>query len=244
MIYSMNFWIAFFVDTFMFGFQLLTFVSIYQYIDTINGWDLNQMIIFIGTFSIIDALNMSTYFFGLISLPDKIRTGTLDMIITKPIDTQFYISAEQFNPGSFLGVIVGILMVVYGVSNGNYQITVIHVVGYILLVIMMYALLYALLILIRVLAFIFIKIDAIAQAEDSIIEFAFKIPGTAFKGISRFIFLVLLPYGLIATVPTQQMTQLLEPGQWAAVIGITTFFLVLSRVLFKLGMKQYTSASS
>ncbi len=103
-VYSLNFWIAFFVDTILFAFQLLAFVSIYQFIDSINGWTLHQMIIFIGTFSIVDSLSMGSFFFGLLNLPELIRTGSLDMRITKPIDTQFYISVENFSPGSFARV--------------------------------------------------------------------------------------------------------------------------------------------
>ena len=103
---------------------------------------------------------------------------------------------------------------------------------------------YALMLIIRTFAFLFIKIDALTQAEDSVVEFAFRVPGTAYKGISKFIFLVLLPYGLIATVPTQFITNMLKVVQWLAVAGITLFFIVLSRIMFKFGLSKYSSASS
>lgn len=244
MIYSVDFWIAFVVDAGLFVFQIIAFTSIYNHIDTINGWTLNQMYIFIGTFSIVDSINMATFFFGIITLPNKVRTGQLDLSIVKPIDTQFYVSIQSFNPGSIFGVFVGGSMVTYGVINGGYDVTAIHVLGYILLVIMMVALMYALMLIIRACSFLFIKIDAIAQAEDSLVEFAFRVPGSAFRGVSKFIFMVLIPYGLIATVPTEHITNLLDYKEWLAVILITTVFVVLARVTFKFGMSKYTSASS
>lgn len=244
MIYSVDFWIAFFVDAGLFIFQIIAFTSIYNHVDTINGWTLSQMYVFIGTFSIVDSINMATFFFGIISLPDKIRTGNLDLSIVKPIDTQFYISIQSFNPGSIFGIFVGGAMVVYGVISGGYSIGLIHIIGYIILVIMMVALMYALLLIIRACSFLFVKIDAIAQAEDSLVEFAFRVPGSAFKGISKFIFMVLIPYGLIATVPTEHITNLLQVDQWLAVTLITTAFVALARVTFKFGMTKYTSASS
>ncbi len=243
-VYSLNFWIAFFVDITLFAFQLLAFVSIYQFIDTINGWTLHQMFIFIGTFSIVDSLTMGSFFFGLINLPEQIRTGSLDMKITKPVDTQFYISIESFSPGSFFGIIPGGAMVAYGLSKGGFSVGIVHISGYILLVIMMYSIMYSLLLIVRTFAFHFVKIDALVQAEDSVVEFAFRIPGTAFIGVAKFIFLILLPYGMIATVPTQFITNLLSADQWLVIIGVTVFFNILARFMFKFGLSRYTSASS
>jgi len=242
MIYSISFWTAFFVDFLLFAFQILAFASIYRFIDTINGWTLNQMFIFIGTFSIVDSICMGTWFFGILSMPEKIRTGTLDIMIVKPLDTQFYLTFNSFNPGSLFGVITGSLMVSYGMINGGFTISPQRIAGYILLVIMMNLIFYSLFLLVRTTAFIFIKIDALTQAEDSLTEFAFRIPGTAFKGISKFIFMLFIPYGLIATVPTEFITNLLDLKEWAAVTGIVVFFFAASRLFFKFGLSRYTSA--
>jgi ABC-2 type transport system permease protein len=198
------------------------------------------MFVFIGTFSIVDSMAMGTFFFGIINLPEKIRTGSLDIMIAKPIDTQFFVSAESFNPGSLFGIITGSCMVMYGLSSGGYVVSMIQVLGYILLLIMMYLLFYSMMLIVRTLAFIFVKINTLTQVEDSVIEFAFRIPGTAFKGISKVIFMV----GLIATVPTEHITNMLEPSQWLIVTGITLFFFGLARFMFKFGMGRYTSASS
>jgi ABC-2 type transport system permease protein len=244
MIYSLNFWVAFFVDLLLFIFQLLSFTVIYQFVDDINGWTLAQMFVFVGTFTIVDGLGMGTWFFGIIELPNKIRTGNLDIMLIKPVDTQFYVSASNISPGSLFGVIAGAVIVSYGMVMGSYTLTPGRLAGYILLCLMMYLLMYSLSLLVRTTAFLFVKIDALAMAEDSAVEFAFRIPGTAFKGISKFIFMVLLPYGLIATVPTQFITVLLEPSQWLWVTGITLFFFLASRLFFKFGLNRYTSASS
>lgn len=244
MIYSLNFWIAFVVDLLLFLFQLLSFTVIYQFVDDINGWTLAQMFVFVGTFTIVDGLGMGTWFFGIINLPGRIRTGELDMMIVKPVDTQFYASLANFNPGSLFGVIAGTAIVGYGMALGGYELTAGRGAGYVILCLMMCLLMYSLSTIIRTFAFFFIKIDALTQAEDSAVEFAFRIPGVAFKGISRFVFMVLLPYGLVATVPTQFITALLAPNQWLAVSAITLIFFGGARLFFRLGLNRYTSASS
>ncbi|MDC7224128.1 MAG: ABC-2 family transporter protein [Spirochaetales bacterium] len=242
MVYSLNFWIAFFVDMLLFIFQLVTFTVIYQFVDTINGWNLSQMFVFVGTFTIVDGLGMGTWFFGVLNLPGRIRSGELDMKIVKPVDTQFLISLESFNPGSLFGLIGGAIIVVYGMETGGFLFTPLRLGGYLLLVIMMNLLMYSLLLIVRTCAFFFVKINALTQAEDSALEFAFRIPGTAYQGAAKLIFFVLIPYGLIASAPTQFITALLEPEQWAVVTGVTLFFFTAARLFFRFGLNRYTSA--
>ena len=201
-----------------------------------------QIIVFVGTFTIVDGLGMGTWFFGIISLPEKIRTGALDMRITKPVDTQFLVSAESFNPGSFLGPVAGAFIVRYGMRAGGFSLTPGKLAGYLLLVLMMYLLMYSLSLLVMTCAFFFVKIDALIQAEESAVEFAFRIPGTAFRGAAKFVFMVLIPYGLIATVPTQFLTAGLNWGQGAAVTAITLFFVTATRLFFRFGLSRYSSA--
>jgi ABC-2 type transport system permease protein len=78
MAFRFSFFGVFFVDGSLFLMQLLMFTSIYSQVGGIGGWNKAQMLLFIGTFSIINAVNMSIYFFGLISIPGKIKSGELD----------------------------------------------------------------------------------------------------------------------------------------------------------------------
>jgi len=244
MIYSMNFWIAFFVDFILFLFHLLAFSTIFRFTDNINGWTLNQMAVFVGTFHLVDSLIMGSVFFGILNLPDRIRTGTLDLVLCKPVNPQFYISSDSFNPGSFFGVITGSAMIAYGMIQGAYPLTIPKVLGYLLLISLMFLLFYSLMLLIRSIAFFTIRIDSLLQAEDSVIEFAFRVPGSAYKGISRVIFMAVIPYGMIASVPTQFFTEGLSGLEWIWACGIPFFFFSVSRLLFRFGLSRYTSASS
>ena len=97
-----SFFGVFFVDGTMFLVQLLMFNYIYAHVETIGGWSREQMLFFIGTFSLINALNMMLCFFGVISIPEKIRSGKLDLYITKPVNTLFYLSFENIDIGSLL----------------------------------------------------------------------------------------------------------------------------------------------
>ncbi len=107
------------------------------------------------------------------------------------------------NPGSLLSTTSGIMIVTYGVIKGDVTITFGKIIGYIFLIALMELLFYDLLLLVRVSAFWLVRINSIQEAENALVEFCFRVPGVVFKGISKAIFYVIIPYGIIATIPTQ-----------------------------------------
>ena len=97
MIYRASFWTAFFVDVSLFLIHLAVFQTLFFNVDSINGWSKYQMVFFVGTFTLIDGLEMWLYFFGVTSIPMKIREGKLDIYLTKPVNTLFWLTFENMD---------------------------------------------------------------------------------------------------------------------------------------------------
>ena len=116
MTFRLGFFGPFFIDTSYFLVQLFAFEAIYGHVDNIRGWGHGEILVFVGTFSLINALNMVIYFFGVISIPEKIQTGELDLYLTKPVNPLLRITFEKINPGSIPLLAFSACMIVYGVS--------------------------------------------------------------------------------------------------------------------------------
>jgi ABC-2 type transport system permease protein len=124
MMYRASFWTAFFVDTTLFLVQLAFFSTLFLQVDSINGWSREQLVFFVGTFSLVDGLEMLLYFFGLSSIPEKIRTGKLDLYLTKPISPLFHITFESLDVGSGFLTLPGLVMVVWATVKMGIPITI------------------------------------------------------------------------------------------------------------------------
>ncbi len=244
MIYRASFWTVFIVDVSMFLIQLAVFSALFLNVDNINGWNKYQMIFFVGTFNLIDSVNMFLFFFGIISIPEKIREGKLDIYLTKPVNTLFWVSFENIDVSSSLVLIPGLVMVGYATMKLGIPLTFGKVAGYLLLLLLMLLLFYSLMLIIRTLSFWFIKTDALNDLENEMIGFSLRIPGIVYTGIAKLVLYVLLPYALFATLPTQYFTDTLSLGQWALALGVTFAFFLIARGLWHLGLRNYTSASS
>lgn len=244
MAFRFSFFGVFFVDGSLFLIQLLMFSSIYSQVGSIGGWDKAQMLLFIGTFSIINAVNMAVYFFGLISIPGKIKSGELDLYITKPVNSLLHLSFESINIGSVPLVFASIGIVVYAALGMNAQITPWTIIGYLFLVLMMTLLWYDLMVILRTIPFFVIQASSIERLEGEVITLCMKIPGTLFKGVFKVLFYLLLPYGIMATVPTQFFSGTLSPSGFVYSIAIVAAFTAFTLFFWKLGLRNYKSASS
>lgn len=244
MTYSFSFWSGFFVDLTVFAIQLAVFSTVFSQVTNINGWNQFQMIFFVGTFTVLDSIYMSTYFFGVIAIPEKIRTGKLDIYLTKPINTLFYLSFENMDFGSIILTIPGILMLAYSSSKLGIVITPWKLLGYILLIILMLILMYDLMVIIRSSAFWLIRIESLQEFENEMVNFSFRVPGVAFRGITKLIFFIILPYGLMATIPTQFFTASANNSIYIMAIIVCLVFTILSQILWKASLRHYGSASS
>jgi ABC-2 type transport system permease protein len=244
MTFRLSFFGAFFVDGSMFLIQVLFYQAIYSKVDSIGGWSTGEMIIFIGTFSLINALNMIIFFFGTNDIPNKIRSGDLDHYLTKPVNPLLRLSFESVDPGSIPLAVASILLVMYGVRQMEIEVTPLRITAYLIFVLLMTLLWYDLQVIVRSIPFFTISANNIARMGDTVLELCLKVPGTLFKGVYKVIFYFFIPYGIMATYPTELIAGKLTFPELLYGCFIVVLFTVFTLWFWKLGLRHYKSASS
>ena len=244
MMYRLSFFGATFVDGSLFILWLLMFNAIYSQVDSIGGWNRGQTIVFLGTFSLLNAINMTIYFFGVISIPGKIKDGELDHYLTKPINPLLRITFENINPGSAPLILLSIGIIAYGLSLQGIALSPGTILLYALFVILMAVLYYDMEVILRTIPFFVISAANIERFEGAAIELCMRIPGVLFKGVFKVLFYVILPYGIMATIPTQIITNSASGTMVAASVVVVIVFTVFTQWFWRFGLKNYKSASS
>jgi ABC-2 type transport system permease protein len=243
-VFRLDFFGPFFVDGSLFLIQLLAFQAVYANVESVGSWRSGEMIVYIGTFSLLNAVSMTVCFFGLISIPGKIMSGEMDLYLTKPVSPLFRLTFEKMNPGSVPLMLMSLCIIVYGIKAGGIVIKGENLCAYFFWLAVMSIMYYNMEVLIRSMSFYIISNARLDQLEEACLDLCMKLPGIAFYGIFKVIFYVLLPYGIMATLPVQS---LIGEMTWkTAVFGITVAaaFSLLTYFVWTRGMKRYNSASS
>ena len=243
MVYRLSFFGATFVDGTMFLLWLLMFNAIYSNVDSIGGWNRGQTTVFLGTFSLLNAINMTIYFFGVISIPGKIRTGELDHYITKPVNPLLRLTFENVDLGSAPLIFLSIGIIVYGVAISEVTVTIGTVLLYVFYVILMVVLYYDMGVIIRTVPFFVMSATSIEQLENASFDLCMRVPGVWFNGMVKVLFYIILPYGIMATVPAQIITNSYQWGTLVLAAMVVVVFTVFTHWFWKCGLRHYKSAS-
>ena len=239
-VFRLDFFAPFFVDGSLFLIQLLAFGVVYSNVETIGSWGRGEMILYIGTFSLLNAVNMTIYFFGVIRIPHKIRSGELDLYLSKPVSPLFRLTFENISPGSIPLILMSVCIIAYGAS----ELTFARLAACLFWIALMEILYYEMEVMIRSISLYTVSMARMEQLEEAGIDLCMKLPGIAFYGVYKVIFYLLLPYGIMATLPVQSMIGEMTPQTAAYGIGVVSLFSAITCAMWKCGLKHYNSASS
>ena len=209
-----------------------------------NGWSFNQALIVVGIYTMLDGLQQTLLAPNRQQISEFVRQGTLDFVLLKPIDSQFWLSARKVSIWGVPNIFLGIGLIVYAASFRLEQ--AVEPINYALLLIPLAAgvtIYYALGYLLSTLTIWFTKLANITHAMHALLE-AGRYPIAAYPGAYRAFFTFVLPVAFMTTVPAEV---LLGRGEVSWVLGglaIAGVLLIAARLFWHFALRFYTSASS
>ena len=210
----------------------------------IPGWGINEMWLLLGLFIIFCYATFFLFWRGLWFLPEHIRNGQLDFYLTKPIDSQFIVSVAGGGTHNFLAMLFGLLFTVWSIFNLNLQLETWQILlsGFALLVSILdfYSI-----------AFFFgclnFKMGYLGDASYRVFDFqAFsRYPTEVFKNLPIAAFVIVMPFSLVTTIPTQILLgHNLTFTSFSVFILVSFLVICFSRWFWFHSIRNYTSASS
>ena len=209
----------------------------------IPGWTLSEALVVIGWFILLQGVLEGAINPGLTAVVDHIRKGTLDFVLLKPADAQFLVSTSRFALWRVTSVLMG--LVIFGIAFARLERwpSASGVLQAILLAGLAIAVLYSLWILIVSLAFYVVKVDNLTYLFTSIFDAA-RWPATVFRGVLHLVFTFVIPLALMTTYPAEALLGRLAWATLGTSLLGTVVLATISRQVWLMSIRRYTSASS
>lgn len=224
------------------AFFLLIVLVIYGNTDSVAGWGRGEAFLLTATVFLIEGL-FTMFFRSLHEIPGQVRLGTLDFVITKPVDTQFWISTRRFNLEQIGVLLSGTAMMAMGIAQSRITPGVLEWLAYVTLLIAALAMYYAFTLAMMTTGVWLVRVDNLWVLTENVATIA-RYPLDIYAlGVQR-LFLFVFPLAFLGTVPVRQLTRGFDPamvglGLLWAVVG-----LALARGFWRYALGHYTSASS
>lgn len=217
---------------------------VYSKTDSIGGWSIYETLILITTMQIIGMIHSSWTKRGTANFAQSmVRTGDYDFFLTKPFDPMIAISINRPRIYNLIKLPFYLFIFIYAVLHLGRIIPLTNVLWFVLLFICGFLIYYAIRIITIVPAFWIIKSWSLTMITDRV-QNIIKYPATIYPRMLTVIFSTIFPIFAIAYLPVK--TLLFEPklSYIVYMVSITLIFLAIARWLWKIGERNYGSASS
>jgi ABC-2 type transport system permease protein len=249
-----NFIINLVTRAFWFAAQITLFEIIFRNVPEINGWSREQYFAFMATGMLINAIVEAFFMPNCANFSELIRTGNLDFVLLKPIDTQFLVSCEKMQLAMVNQVIFALAFLSYALHGIGEPITIIQVMIYAIYVVVGVAFFYSLMIALASTSIWLGRNQGLYDFWFYITVFA-RYPRSIWNGtdpsrleggeLLQGAFTWVVPILLVVTVPATVIAKSFDSWK-LPLIGLCASLtgLVVSRLIFNWSLRHYRSASS
>jgi ABC-2 type transport system permease protein len=244
MSFKLNFLLWMVVELLWFVGQLAFIEVLYGQVDEIAGWTKWQVVALVGAHQIISQVFQAFFYVNVANLPELVRTGRLDLLLTLPVDAQFAVSTRQFSLDSLLNALVGVGIVSFALYKLGVVPGAMHVLLALGALVLGVAVHYAVMFSLACISFWTVRAGFIHGYFH--LFMIGRYPASVFRGIFRFIFTWVIPIIWVSNVPAMLLARPFEsPWMGIAALGVGTLVvLVGTRALWKFSLGRYSSASS
>jgi ABC-2 type transport system permease protein len=176
-------------------------------------------------------------------IPELVRLGGMDYLLTKPVPSQFLTSFRGFSLYSLTDFILALTMIGYAMGHLSFHFTWPGLLLYLVMVIFGGAISYSMSCLVMTLAFILIRVDAVWTTFFEVGEFE-KYPMGIYPPPWKIIFSITLPMIIVANFPAHFALGKLSVMEVIWFFTASIIIIYTSTRFWRYGLKKYQSASS
>lgn len=249
-----NFLINLVTRAFWFTAQITLFKIIYSNVDFISGWTEPQYFAFMATGMLINAIIETFFMPNCANFSELIRTGNLDFVLLKPIDTQFLISCEKMQLAMVNQIVLALSLLGHALYQIGEPLSFFQIVTYLIFLVVGVAFFYSLMITLASMSVWMGRNQGLYDFWFYITVFA-RYPRSIYNGVDpdrleagevlQTAFTFIIPILLVVTVPASVIAKSIDNWKFPAIaLGTSLLGLVVSRRVFNTALRSYRSASS
>lgn len=239
--YRANFFTGIFMEAGYLLAKVMYVIVAYSAGKRIAGFSPDELLVFIGSYVTLTGFYAGVFAMNLFQLSALVRDGSFDLLLVKPINTQFYATFRRSDMGPlFFDTIAGIIMVGIGLLRAGTQIHLPLVLGWSLFAAAGASIGYFLWIIPISFVFRIVRADAIAALADTFWDFN-NVPMVVYGKVGQLIGVFVIPIFVITNFPALFALGRLPPlwGVWGLLSPVILGF-IASRI-WNSSLRHYAS---
>ena len=235
--YNISYFLSILYEILELGISVVFYFVVFTHAHSIAGWD-RETILFMTIYAYFVDVTCTMFFIGMVSIPEYIRTGVLDLYLLKPVNKQFFLTFRRPNAVQVIGFIGSVLY--FAVFILKRDISFLNGIQFIVSVGCSIVCMYSVLLIIVSLSFWITKVGDMWNAIYIINGMGAK-PLEIYPKVIRWVMTFLVPSSVIMTLPSGILFGFYKGGVFIS-LAVSLIFYYISKYVFSKGMKRYDSA--
>lgn len=241
--FRMNFAIRVFTDLLWYVSQLSVFEVIFLQTSQLGSWTREMTRVFLGIVFMSDGIFSFLCQGNMDAISEKVRRGELDLLLAKPVNSQFMLSFQRVSTTYFMNFLFGFAWFIWAIHSYPGEIPW-HRFGlmffYVTAGLIIY---YSLRFFFSTIPVIFVRADGLQYLWYNFYRLGIR-PDTIYPFWLRTLVLTVIPVGFIASVPARSLFEPFQPWfpLWAAVVAVLSLWGCAR--FWRYALRFYSSASS
>lgn len=241
--FRVDFFFRILMDIIYYAVNILFFKVIYLHTPFIAGWREDEIMVFVASYLLIDGIIMTVFSSNMWWLPFYINRGDLDFYLIRPVSPLYLLSLRDFSANSLVNLLIASFFFVYALINYSGSIGALDLFFYVLLIINGVLLSYVMQMLLIIPVFWTHSKRGFIDLFYSM-SLAIERPHQIFRGWLKVVFTAVLPFALVASFPATLFFRGWDSSMLIQLGIITALAWTVMLTAWKIGLRNYSSASS
>ena len=216
---------------------------VFAYTDRLGGWRPDELLALVGVYFLVGGLIQFIIQPSMERLIESVREGTLDFTLVKPEDAQLLVSIQQVQIWKLIDVVMGFVVLAVALVRLGAAVGLWQAMAFAVALLSGGAIVYSFWLILATSSFWFVKVENILVVFQSMYE-AGRWPVSLYPQWLRFALTFIVPVAFATTVPAEALAGRLTWQTLVGAVALASAMLIVSRLFWRVGIRQYSGASA
>jgi ABC-2 type transport system permease protein len=241
--YRVNFFVQLLQSAVALGVGLISLGLVFSHTSDLAGWSRPELLAVMGVHIMMGGLIQSIIQPNMQRLMEDVQEGTLDFALTKPEDAQALVSVREIRIWHLVDVLLGLGVLGVAVAQLGGQVGPGEALLFAVVLLCGSLMIYSFWIMLTTISFWVVRVNEIIELFSGLYA-AGRWPVGVYPGWLRGLLTFLVPVAFAVTVPAEALTGRLSAASVGLAIGLAAGLLLLARLVWRLGLRNYSGASA
>lgn len=241
--YRVNFFLQLLQSFVALGTGLVGLGLVFEHTNDLAGWTRPELLAVMGVHILMGGVIRSAIQPNMQTLANNIQEGTLDYALTKPVDAQVIVSVREFRLWQVVDVVMGLVVLGWAVSELQGSLGLWDALIFVIMLLLGGIMIYCFWLMLTSSAFWIIRVYEMINLFEGLYA-AGRWPVGIYPGWLRSMLTFLVPVAFAVTVPSEILVGRIDVQTLFLAIGLTAGLLFLARIVWRVGLRNYSGASA